>query len=230
MVIPCYGYGRFVTEAIDSVAASHGVIPEVIVIDDHSGDGASETVRRYMATHDWVPIKLVSRHANAGLAAARNLGFAAARAPFVFPLDADNSIYPHCLSRLSEALLPSAAAAAYGILEVFNDRQGLLSAVPWDVRRLVAGPYIDASALIRKQAWAAVGGYCTDNSELYGWEDYDLWLSFANHDMHAVLVPEILVRYRSHGSSMIHTTNIETASMAALLRKRHHRLTWPAEG
>ena len=46
VVIPCYNYARFVTEAIDSVAASHGLVPEIIVVDDHSDDGASELVRR----------------------------------------------------------------------------------------------------------------------------------------------------------------------------------------
>lgn len=226
VVIPCYNYARHVTEAIDSVAASHGLVPEIIVVDDHSDDGASEAVRRYMATHDWVPIKLVTRNANAGLAEARNLGFEQARSPFVFPLDADNAVYPHCLSRLTEALLPGPAAAAYGLLEMFNDRRGLLSALEWNVQRLVAGPYIDAAALIRRSAWEAVGGYSA-SAELYGWEDYDLWLGLADRGLHAVLVPEVLVRYRSHGSSMIHTTNIETASVAAFLQRRHTNLPWP---
>lgn len=229
VVIPCYNYGRYVIEAIDSAASSHSVVPEIIVIDDHSDDGSSEVVRRYAATHDWVPLKLVTRHANAGLAAARNLGFELSRSPFVFPLDADNAIYPHCLSRLVEAVLSSGAAAAYGMLEVFNDRRGLLSAIDWNVARLVAGPYIDAAALIRKEAWAAVGGYSAAAPELYGWEDYDLWLNLANHGMRAAFVPEMLVRYRSHGSSMIHTTNIETASVVATLRRRHRNLDWPAE-
>lgn len=228
VVIPCYNYGRFVTEAIDSVAASTGVVPEIIVVDDHSEDGTSEIVRRYLATHDWVPAQLITRHANGGLAAARNLGFERARAPFVFPLDADNAIYPHCLSRLLEALLPTDAGGAYGMLEMFNDRRGLLSALEWSVERLVGGPYIDAAALIRRSAWAAVGGYSAAADELYGWEDYDLWLNLANHGMRAVFVPELLVRYRSHGSSMIHTTNIETASIGAFLRRRHTNLPWPA--
>jgi GT2 family glycosyltransferase len=95
------------------------------------------------------------------------------------------------------------------------------------VSRLMAGPYIDAAALIRKDAWAAVGGYSAAADELYGWEDYDLWLNFANRGMRATFVPEILVRYRSHGASMIHTTNIETASVAAFLRRRHAALAWP---
>lgn len=228
VVIPCYNYGRYVTEALDSVAASVDVVPEVIVVDDHSDDGSTEIVRRWLATHDWVPAQLITRHANGGLAAARNLGFERARAPFVFPLDADNTIYPHCLSRLLEALLPTDAAGAYGMLESFNDRRGLLSALEWSVERLVGGPYIDAAALIRRSAWAAVGGYSAAADELYGWEDYDLWLNLANHGMRAVFVPELLVRYRSHGSSMIHTTNIETASIASFLRRRHTNLPWPA--
>ncbi|MFN0027300.1 MAG: glycosyltransferase [Acidimicrobiales bacterium] len=227
VVIPCYNYGRFVIDAIDSVASSVDVVPEIIVIDDHSDDGSSDLVRHYAQTHDWVPLQLVTRHANGGLAAARNLGFELARAPYVFPLDADNLLYPHALARLAEVLLGSGAAAAYGILEVFNDRQGLLSAIGWSVERLVAGPYIDAAALIRKDAWARIGGYATDRAELFGWEDYDLWLNLADHGLGAAFVPELLVRYRSHGASMIHTTNIDTLSVAALLRARYRNLPWP---
>lgn len=227
VVIPCYNYGNFVIDAIDSVASSVGVVPEIIVIDDHSDDGSSDIVRRYAEDQDWVPLQLVTRHANGGLAAARNLGFELARAPYVFPLDADNLLYPHGLARLAEALLCSGAAASYGILEVFNDRRGLLSAIDWSVERLVAGPYIDAAALIRKDAWTRVGGYATDRPELFGWEDYDLWLNLAHHGLGAAFVPEVLVRYRSHGASMIHTTNIDTLSVAALLRRRYRNLPWP---
>ncbi len=228
VVIPCYNYGRYVTEAIDSVASCQGPLTDIIVVDDHSDDGSSETVRRYIATHPWVPLLLVTRHANAGLAPARNLGFGLARADYVFPLDADNAVYPHAMARLHAALHGSDHAAAYGILEMFGEREALLSAIGWNPDRLAQGPYIDAAALIRKEAWEAVGGYSTNVGELYGWEDYDLWLGLADRGLSAVLVPEILVRYRSHGESMIHTTNIDTSSIGAFLRRRHRNVPWPA--
>lgn len=227
VVIPCYNYGRHVTEAIDSVASCWGPLTDIVVVDDHSDDGSSEIVRRYMATHPWVPLLLVTRHANGGLAPARNLGFGLARASYVFPLDADNAVYPHAMARLHEALHGSSHAAAYGILEMFGEREGLLSAIDWDPRRLADGPYIDAAALIRKDAWEAVGGYSANVGALYGWEDYDLWLGLADHGLTAVAVPEILVRYRSHGESMIHTTNIDTSGIGGFLRRRHRNVPWP---
>jgi GT2 family glycosyltransferase len=82
--------------------------------------------------------------------------------------------------------------------------------------------------LIRRSAWAAVGGYATDVPELeLGWEDYDLWLRLADAGHHGVLVAEVLLRYRSHGASMVNTTNIETDSITQYFRRRYRNLPWP---
>jgi hypothetical protein len=43
---------------------------------------------------------------------------------------------------------------------------------------------------------------------MYGWEDYDLWCKFVEAGIEGVFVPEILCRYRVHGSSMVRTETI----------------------
>ena len=228
VVVPCFNYADVVGEAMDSVVANHGVVAELIVVDDHSTDASAEVVRRFAAAHPWFPLKLVSRATNRGLSASRNLGFTLARAELVFVLDADNHLFPTALAKLKAALDASEASFAYAIAEVFGDRTALLSAIPWNVERLARGPYIDAAALIRRSAWSAVGGYATDVAELeLGWEDYDLWLRLADAGHHGVLVPEMLVRYRSHGASMVNTTNIETDSITQYFRRRYRNLPWP---
>ena len=49
---------------------------------------------------------------------------------------------------------------------------------PYDPQRFVAGNYIDAMALVSKEAWAMVGGY---DHVRYGWEDYDFWSRMAGN-------------------------------------------------
>src|SRR5262249_11447427 len=124
---------------------------------------------------------LVSHHRNSGLAAARNSGFSLAKTEFVFVLDADNCIYPRCLNRCLQAIKAAKADFAYSIIERFisetrtpDTLAPLMGTENWSTNGLVHGNYIDAMALIRKDAWARVGGYVS----MKGWEDYHLWCCF----------------------------------------------------
>ena len=96
VVIPLYNYGRFIGETLDSVALQTIPNLDVIVIDDCSTDDSSDIARRWMAEHAKRFRKaILLRHlANSGLAATRNTGFGQSETEFIFPLDADNLLYP----------------------------------------------------------------------------------------------------------------------------------------
>lgn len=237
VVVTNYNYGYLVTDAIDSVAASTGVIPEVIVVDDHSTDDSVEVLRTYLRQRPWLPATLVAKHSNLGLSAARNTGFEMARAPYVFVLDADNSVYPTGISRLYRALEQCGDdyAFAYGIIDCFEDTEGeeplgLVSCLPWDVYRLTRGNYIDAMALVRRSAWKAIGGYDWTMDERFGgWEDFDMWLHFMSLGLLAEFVPSPVARYRVHGVSMLQSFNWAPQRAITELRVRYPGLPWPAE-
>ena len=228
VVVSVHNYRGFVEPCLESILASTDVHPEVIVIDDASTDESPERTRAFMEAHPELPLAHVVLPANRGLSAARNRGFQMARSGFVFVLDVDNLLYPTALARLHEALLAADAGFAYGAIETFGDRRGLLSTYPWDVARLVQGNYIDAMSMVRSTTWQRVGGYVqgADADALYGWEDFDFWLSCAELGISGLFVPEILARYRTHANSMLAVTNVETASLLALLRARHPSLDW----
>jgi hypothetical protein len=228
-IVSLYNYAGVVGETLDSLAASVGVDFEVVVVDDHSSDDGRHVVETFMARHPDVHLKLIGKDVNAGLAVARNEAFDAARAPYVFVMDADNHVYPTCLARLAETLdqRPD-AAAAYSILEDFGDQRNLRSALAWEPERLCAANYIDAQAMWRKRDWAALGGYRDDDRFVYGWEDWDLWLRLARAGGYAELRREILGRYRVRQGSMISLTNLETADAIAAMRTRYRDLPWPA--
>ncbi|MGE3588905.1 MAG: glycosyltransferase [Ilumatobacteraceae bacterium] len=234
VVIPLYNQGAFLAEAIDSVVAAAGPADpplEVVVVDDHSTDDSAHVAERLLGRVPWLASVLVRRSANGGLPVARNSGFARARAPYVFALDADNVLYPNGLRVLAEHLdrSPETTVAAYGVLERFDDTGslGLTSHLPWDVDLLVRGAFIDAMALFRRQQWAELGGYA-DNSLVYGWEDYDLWLAAAERGWRADLVPQVVGRYREQPGSMRKISDIDMATNFVTLRERHPRLAWPS--
>jgi hypothetical protein len=228
VLVTLYNYADVVTETLDSIVASEGVAFEVIVVDDHATDHSRAVVERYLADHPDVPMLLLAKDANEGLAAARNTGFETARADLVMVMDADNMVYPTAIARLAATLhdQPS-AAAAYSILEDFGSQRNIRSALAWDVERLCAANYIDAQAMWRRSAWEQLGGYRADDDHVYGWEDWDLWLRLADRGGHATLVAQILGRYRVQAGSMIALTNLATDDAIDAIRSRYPALPWP---
>ena len=215
-----YNHGAEVTAALTSAAASHDTQLELIVVDDGSSDGSSANVAEWMQQHQDIPAVLLRHPVNLGLAAARNHALSIARGELCFVLDADNEVFPSCISRLERAIDDDPGAAfAYPYLEMFTGNQpvGLMNHFPWDPGRLRVGNYIDAMALIRTAVIRdELGGYPTDR-RLYGWEDYALWCAVASAGHYAIHVPEILARYRVAGHSMLSLTNISSADAFSIL-------------
>ena len=234
VVIPLFNQGHYLAEAVQSVVAASGeggTRTELVIVDDHSTDRSRATAEQLLAELDWFPAMLVARAANGGLPVARNTGFRRARAAHIFALDADNLLYPTGLRRLLDHLehAPPDVVAAYGILERFDTTGsvGLASHLPWDPDLLVHGAFIDAMAMFRRDAWTDLGGYSTADG-LYGWEDYDLWLSVAEQGRRAELVRSIIGRYREQPGSMRKISDVDMASNFVTLRERHPRLPWPS--
>jgi glycosyltransferase involved in cell wall biosynthesis len=234
VVVPVYNQGSFLIDAIDSVVACAGADHpsiELIVVDDHSTDDSLTLAQHVLDDREWLPWLLVGRAANGGPSAARNTGFAHARAPYVFALDADNVLYPNGLRVLAERLdaSPESVVAAYGLLERFDETGalGLTSHLPWDADLLVIDGYIDTMALFRRQACSDLGGFA-EPTGVGGWEGYDLWLSAAERGWRADLVTQVVGRYREHPGSMSTISNIDQATNFVALRERHPRLAWPS--
>jgi hypothetical protein len=226
VVLTVYNYAHTVAEAIGSVAASDLAEKELVIVDDASTDRSRDVVKAALASYPELAATLILRGSNQGLPSARNLGIEHARGDCVFILDADNAIYPHCLSRLVAALdADPDAAFAYGILEVFESSRhvGLESWRDWDPARLRYGNYVDAMAMIRRDVLTAAGGYTTD-PRLFGWEDFALWCTLAERGWRGIRVPEIVARYRKALLSMLSLTDIDGRAAWAALLESHPRL------
>lgn len=229
VVVSLYDYAAVVCETLDSIAASEDVAFEIVVVEDHATDASRDVVRTWMDAHPGVPVLLLGKEVNEGLSAARNTGFEAARAEMVMTIDADNLLVPRCLRRLADALHADAGAgAAYAILEDFGASPALRSALDWDVERLCRGNYLDAQAMWRRTVWAELGGYRADEGDVYGWEDWDLWLRLAAHGGRAAIVRQVLGRYRVQATSMVALSNVAQDLAVAAIRQRYPSLPWPA--
>lgn len=215
VIITLYNYAQHIIQCLQSVAETHVTeLPgglEIVVIDDASTDTSAKLVEKFMGETE-LPVRLVRKTFNTGLADARNIGLKLADAPYVFTLDADNWIYPNCLEVLYKEIVRTGSASVYGIVNRFDEDSagiGLMSYYAWDVKNLVEAPYIDAMAMFDKQKLASVGGYSTELVQYgwFGWEDYDLFLKLAQAGYKVTLLPRILTAYRAHDTSMLNTTN-----------------------
>ncbi|MEL6456744.1 MAG: glycosyltransferase family 2 protein [Cyanobacteria bacterium J06621_15] len=223
VVITLFNYSEYIYECLNSLAQSDvSDLPgniEVLVIDDCSTDNSVNLVEEYLKNSDF-PICLVKKWFNTGLADARNVGLELARSPYIFILDADNWIYPHCLTVLYNKIKSNQYAAVYGEISQFDNdtRQELnrISCHEWDVNKLIRQPYIDAMAMFNKDILINIGGYSTDLIEYgwFGWDDYDVWLKLAQANYSCKFIPKVLSAYRVHSNSMINTTNKYALNLA----------------
>ncbi len=231
--VSLYNYAQFLPETLDSIWAQRHAGLDLIVVDDASTEESSVRVAR-----EWLGARagrfgrasLLRHKRNQGLAEARNTAFEHARSDLVFVIDADDLIYPRAIGRLVQAIRETGSGAAYSQLEFFGSEQQLGDADVFNKEWLKLENYIDATALVSKEAWQAVGGYTHIEG---GWEDYDFWLKFVEHGISAAYVPEILCRYRQHPKSMMKTETDATREtkrailIQMLLRHPWLELNWP---
>ena len=191
IIIPCFNYGSFLAEAIESALAQTHVPLEVIVIDDGSTDDSFEVASRF------VPAVEVVTQANMGLVAVLNRGLQQAAGEYFVILSADDVLRPTYIETLLAAVLRHPGAAyAYSEMEYFGARSGVFPAKPFSPALLLVGNYVNATALTRRADALAVGGFHPNPKN--AWEDWDFWLRLLESERYGVAVSEPLLRYRRH--------------------------------
>lgn len=197
VIVPLYQSREYVVAALDSVLKQTFSDLEVIVVDDGSTDGGGEIVQGYAANE--ARVRYVHRE-NAGPAAARNTGIAAARGAAIAFLDSDDLWLPEKLARQLPVL--RANTLVHGDALVLRDGRQLGeerigarfepdSAFGYLLRHTPTAPLL--TTLVPRELLIAHG--CFDES-LVGPEDYDLWLRLAAAGVPFEHVPEPLAVYR----------------------------------
>ncbi len=219
VIVPLYNYQHHIVEALGSLAATTEVAFDVLIWDDASTDASYQVAGDYLLAHPGLPAKMIRGAVNRGLSATRNQLLRHSRGAYVFNLDADNGVFPTCLSRLAAALDEHPEAAfAYAPIATrrLGEYVGLLSEHPWMPELFRRGNYIDAMAMIRRSTVERFGGW--DESMLHGWEDFQLWVRLAEAGCTAAFVPQVLSWYRLSENSMLMGTNLDSVSLWSTIR------------
>jgi|GEM_PF-185343 len=226
VVVPLYNYSQYVVEALESVRAQTLSIIDLVVVDDCSTDGSLEIVLEWAKQHAerFNRIVIMRNKVNQGLGLTRNVGFDVAETPFVLPLDADNRLLPMCCEELLSAIGRTGLAFVHPLIRQFGDASHIMGERPYAPVQLFGGNYIDAMALIAKDAWAEAGGYDGTRS---GWEDFDLWCRMAEAGLSGQQIGAApLAEYRVHGSSMLRTQTDIAANKNKAIAQAESRHPW----
>ena len=197
VVIPCYNLGAYLDEAVDSVLAQTTEDFDILVIDDGSTD---EATRRLLDAYDR-PKTRVLRTENRGLSATKNTGIAKTTGRYLCMLDADDRLDPRYMEASLAALEadPSLAFASHW-LRYFGDQGGDWTPASCDFPALLDMNTVNGSALVRREAIEAVGGF--DEAMTSGCEDWDLWITLVERGWRGTILPEVLFHYRRRADSM----------------------------
>jgi len=225
--MPVYNTGSFLAPAVESVLGQTMSDLELIVVDDESQDGSDATAGRYAARDQRV--RLV-RQEHAGVTVALNTGMELARSPWIALHGSDDVSLPRRLEPQLEFLSANpdvAALGTWGWRMGSNGREiGVFDAGPLtraaldQLRRANESIYLIATSVVLSRAVAlGLGGFRTFAGAA---EDIDLWTRMA--DAHTILaLPERLVRYRIHASSMSTTRFFQQMEDALRVRENATR-------
>lgn len=236
VIIPCFNAKPYIAATLESVLSQEGVDLEVIVVDDGSRDGSGDLVEQ-----QFPHVRLI-RKGNGGVAAARNVGLAAARAQWIAFCDADDIWLPGKLQAQLEALAKCPASRmSYTAWHVWPSSEprpdaALLRELAHDASPgRWQGPsgsiYPDllldcevwtSTVLANRSLFDEVGVF--DTALKIG-EDYDLWLR-ASRATDIIRVPRPLALYRQHPANITRatpTTNYRLQVVGAAIQRWGYR-------
>lgn len=123
VIVPVYNAEKYITEAMDSVAAQTGSQWELLLIEDGSSDGTAEIIEEYIRDHGEMRIRMYRQPQNMGAAQARNRGLREARGRYIAYLDADDLWMPEKLEHEMRFMKEKDAAFVFSGYE-FADENG----------------------------------------------------------------------------------------------------------
>ena len=233
VVMPVRNGGSYLRVAVDSILSQSHADLELILIDDHSTDGAVAALEGSDAR-----LRIV-RNRGRGLVDACNTGLARARGAFVARMDADDISLPERFQRQLEYLDANPAVDICGCcVEIFSAegiRGGLqryqrwLNSVrePEQVRQqmFIESPLPHPTLMFRRIALQTLGGYREK-----GWpEDFDLLLRADAAGMSMGKPAPVLLHWREHDFRLTHT-DARYARSSFMRAKTHFLVRYRLQG
>lgn len=202
IVMPYRNAAATLPEALASVQAQTFADWELLAVDDHSTDGSAAIVAQ--AAADDPRIRRLRNLHSPGVVGASATAGEAATAGWLARMDSDDISHPARLERQWAMACREPGCDVIGCgVEILNPLgDGMSRHVEWvnsrrtpgeiSHARFIENPLVHPSALMRKAAVDAAGGY----REVPWAEDHDLWLRLFEAGATFAKVPETLLKWR----------------------------------
>ena len=191
VIIPCYNQGQYLDEAVDSVLSQSYQNFEIIVVND----GSTEIETIEILENYNKPKTLVLHTDNQGVSLARNHAIAIANGKYILPLDADDKIGNTYLEQAVKLLESNEnLGIVYCEAQFFGSQSGKWSLPEYQFPDILLENVIFCSAFFRRSDWQKTEGY--SSKMIFGFEDYDFWLSIIEIGKDVYRIPQILFFYR----------------------------------
>jgi glycosyltransferase involved in cell wall biosynthesis len=233
--IPCYNYGRFLYQCVNSVLGQVGVEVRVLVIDDASSDNTAE-VAEDLARED-SRVAVIRHGTNKGHIRTYNEGIEWASADYMLLLSADDYLLPGALARATNLMdaHPEVGFTFGNVIELSDNgnetpTKSIIEPTNDSDKRILEGHELieltgaegnqvtTCSAVVRTELQKHLGGY---REELPHAGDVEMWLRFAAHASVGFIFAYQGV-YRRHSASM--STAYYFASDGRLIYRKNGRL------
>jgi glycosyltransferase involved in cell wall biosynthesis len=228
VIIPCYNYGHYLAEAIESALEQSFQATEIIVVDDGSKDNTAEVAAGFQSRG----VRYVYQK-NGGLSSARNTAIAHSTGKYIALLDADDVWHPRKLELQIAVMERSPEIAALGTS--FFDWPGRfedvsVSADQVEFTAVSLGPLairnrFGASTMVLRQSVIEPFMPEVFDTSLRGAEDWDCWLRLSeNHVIGNIPYP--LMGYRVSVNGLGSQPRLMEGAMTRVQQKLLERGIW----
>jgi glycosyltransferase involved in cell wall biosynthesis len=228
IVIPCFNYGSYVVDAINSILKQTLKNVEIIVVDGGSTDGHTVEVLKLLIKPK---TQIIFREGRHFVGSNRNLGIRLAKGRYTCCLDADDTLAPTYLEKAVFHLETYGYDIVSTGINFVGEKTGTLDSLEFpDLTDMVRGNHVLTCAVFRKVLWQNSGGFTdTGIGPAHVAEDWDFWIRLAAKGARIRnIAREHLFNYRIHKSgSLSSALNVKPLKdqKSALLERNRDLLT-----
>lgn len=233
VVIPFRNARGWLSRTLAALAAQEGVEFELVAVDDGSDDGSADLIAQvWPGLRSDVPLRLLAGDGR-GVSAARNAGVAAATAPFIAFLDADDLAYPGRLALQAAQLRadPALAHSLCGWRRIDDHDRPLADVCPWSegagfdpLAAFVHKAVLPSAWMLRRDRFERLGGF---DPALAHAEDVDLLLRLAIAGAPGAWLRRCLCGYRVHAAAASRDVAGQVQGLVAVTER--HLAALPAD-
>ena len=202
VVIPCFNYGKYIDEAVDSVLNQTYKNFEIVIIDDCSEDDSyKDCLRQIDKNKD--KIRVFRNEVNKGVAKSRNIAIENALGKYIIILDADDMIHCTYIEKVLNCIKEGKGDIVGTSVHYFGNRIDVEHLPDYSSKTVLKFNPLNCTAIYPKEYWKQIGGY--KEEQMY--EDWEFWVNMVYHNHKIYQLKEYLFYYRQHDDSRVRKAN-----------------------